>query len=282
MADYPEYVSSKSGNREILSRFEYLKAQYERESMGKTNESSAEEAMIEENIKSNVERFAHMVKTKIEDLKETNNKIIQLTEYKQAIIEILMETNKTQDKYMTLFEKNKLLGGELQLEPPAHQDLLHLLSRDLRGDQIVNNAMDLERLKNYLFITKTDYQKSMFDICERIDEKIIDETAKLALINDCIGLYKRTLVSFETDKKIFNKYKCTICYEKEVNMIMIPCGHTFCKDCSEKATRKCFACKGEVTGRTNIYLLGKDEEDEPIGPIEEKNKTLFGTNYLPA
>ena len=282
MAEYPEYVSSKSGNKEILSRFEYLKAQYEKESMGKTNESSAEEAMLEENIKSNVVSVSYMVKTKMEDLKETNNKIIQLTEYKQAIIEILMETNKTQDKYITLFEKNKLMGAELQLEPPAHRDLLQLLSRDLRGDQIVNNAMDMERLKNYLFVTKNNYQKSMFDICERIDEKIIDETAKLALINDCIGLYKRTLSSFETDKKIFNKYKCTICYEKEVSMCMIPCGHTFCKDCSEKATKKCFACNGEVTSRTNIYLLGKDEEDEPIGPIEEKNKTLFGTNYLPA
>jgi hypothetical protein len=205
-----------------------------------------------------------------------------LTEYKQTIIEILMEMNKTQDKYITLFEKHKLMGAELQLDPPPHRDLLHLLSRDLRGDQIVNNAMDLERLKNYLFITKSTCKRSMFDICEKIDEKIIDETAKLALINDCIGLYKRTLSSFEADKKIFNKYKCTICYENEVNMIMIPCGHTFCKGCSEKATKKCFACNGEITGRTNIYLLGKDEEDEPIAPLDEKNNTLFGTNYLPA
>jgi hypothetical protein len=225
-----------------------------------------------------------MIHVKVEELRAINNKIIMLTEYKQNIIDMLMEMNKTQDNYIKLFEKNKLIGKDIQLMDPGHIDLLLLLSRDLRGDAIVINGMDMERLKNYLFIANGDYKKSMFAVCENIDEKLIDENIKLGIIHEFIGVYKRTLTSFDIDKKIFNKYKCTICYENEVNVCLIPCGHTFCKKCSEKAVKKCFACNTEITKRTTIYLLGREDEDEydTITPVyDSNNPTLFGTNYAP-
>lgn len=222
-----------------------------------------------------------MIHGKVEELRYINNKIIGLTEYKQEIIDILIEMNKSQERYIKLFDKNILFGNDLQMEPPYHKDMLHLLSKDLRGEPIVNNIMDLERLKTYLFITKDVYAKRMFEVCGKIDESIMDETRKLSAVNEFIGVYKRTLSSFDSDKKIFNKYKCTVCYENEVNVCLVPCGHTFCKGCSEKATKKCFMCNGEITSRNNIYLLGKEEEDTEFSPIDRNNPTLFGTNYVP-
>ena len=233
----------------------------------------------EQKIKSNIISFNHMIHSKVEELRDINSKIIRLTEYKQGIIDILMEMAFSQDKYIKIFDKNLLMGNELQLEPPDHKDMLHLLSRDLRGEPIVNNIMDLERLKSYLFITKDAYAKRMFEICGKIDNKIMDETNKLGIVNDFISIYKRTLTSFECDKKIFNKYRCTICYENEVNVCLVPCGHTFCKGCSEKAIKKCFACSAEITSRSTIYLLGKEEEDSEFSPIDRNNPSLFGTNY---
>ena len=275
-----EYVSSEYKNKEVISKFEYLKSQYEKESMEKIKTFTDIE-INEQKIKSNIISFNHMIHGKVEELRYINNKIIQLTNYKQEIIDILMEMNKSQERYIKLFDKNILMGADLQMESPNHKDMLHLLSRDLRGEPTVNNIMDFERLKSYLFITKDSYAKRMFEVCGKIDDCIMDETRKLSAVNEFIGVYKRTLSSFDSDKKIFNKYKCTVCYENEVNVCLVPCGHTFCKGCSEKATKKCFMCNGEITSRNNIYLLGKEEEDTEFSPIDRNNPTLFGTNYVP-
>jgi hypothetical protein len=265
-------------NQEIMSKFNYLKSQYEIETLNKTQSFITEQEINEQEIKSSMINFNHMIHVKVEELRFINNRIQQLSGYKQSIVDMLMEMNKIQDKYIILSEKNTLIGNDLQLELPVHRDLLHLLSGDLRGDYIVNNTM--ERVKNSLFITKDSYAKNMFDLCEKIDVKIIDENIKLDVINDFISVYKRTLSSFDVDKKIFNKYTCTVCYENEVSMCFIPCGHTFCKKCSEKATQKCFACNGEFTKRTPIYLLGKEEEDDDVvSRFDTNNPTLFGTNY---
>ena len=64
------------------------------------------------------------------------------------------------------------------------------------------------------------------------------------------------------DKQILNRFKCTICFENEVKICVTPCGHTFCNNCSKKLDKKCFACNGSVRGKTTLFFLGKEEEDD--------------------
>lgn len=268
-------------NSEIISKFNYLKAQYEMESLNKTVSLITDQEINEQEIKTNMISFNHMIHTKVEELRFINNRIHQLTEYRQSIVDMLMEIHKVQDKYNRLSEDNRLIGNDLQLLLPSHQNGSRLLSGDLRGEYAVTKVMELDQIKTSLFIVKDTYAKSMFDLCEKIDVKIMDENIKLEAIHDFIRVYKITLQSFELDKKIFNKYKCTVCYENEVSMCFVPCGHTFCKKCSEKATKKCFACNGEFTKRSPIYLLGKEEEEyeDNVTILDGNNPTLVGTNY---
>ena len=47
---------------------------------------------------------------------------------------------------------------------------------------------------------------------------------------------------------------CSICFERRINTILIPCGHTFCKDCLQSYnTKTCFICRDDIETLQKIY-----------------------------
>ena len=46
---------------------------------------------------------------------------------------------------------------------------------------------------------------------------------------------------------------CSLCLEKEINHVAIPCGHTFCQDCLGKCT-SCSFCRSIITDRQKIFI----------------------------
>ena len=52
-----------------------------------------------------------------------------------------------------------------------------------------------------------------------------------------------------------NKKMCTVCFDKEVCMVMIPCGHTYCEACSRYDYRaKCPQCRSTINSRVKMYF----------------------------
>jgi late competence protein required for DNA uptake (superfamily II DNA/RNA helicase) len=54
-----------------------------------------------------------------------------------------------------------------------------------------------------------------------------------------------------------NKKMCPVCFEREVNTVLLPCGHTYCKECADiDRTRyaKCPQCRSNVNSRVKIYF----------------------------
>ena len=55
-----------------------------------------------------------------------------------------------------------------------------------------------------------------------------------------------------------NKKMCPVCFEREVNMVLLPCGHTYCKECSADIDRtryaKCPQCRSNVNSRVKIFF----------------------------
>ena len=44
------------------------------------------------------------------------------------------------------------------------------------------------------------------------------------------------------------EFLCKICFERKVESVVIPCGHTLCNDCSQKlATEMCYFCRSPIT-----------------------------------
>jgi hypothetical protein len=55
-----------------------------------------------------------------------------------------------------------------------------------------------------------------------------------------------------TEKKM-----CSVCFDNEINTALVPCGHTFCKGCSEidrSRYAKCPQCRQQINARIKIYF----------------------------
>jgi len=175
---------------------------------------------------------------------------------------MLKEIQTAEKKYVSVYQKNALNVADLKLPNPKFESIYQLLSGDMRGNIKQSDNLDPSMIKLELFTMKEEYVHTMCNICEKIEDKIAAESVKINKITDYINIYKSSITSLDLDKKISNKYTCTICYENEVKICFLPCGHTFCKGCGEKAGRKCFACNGTVTESKTIYLLGNDDIKE--------------------
>lgn len=58
-------------------------------------------------------------------------------------------------------------------------------------------------------------------------------------------------------------FKCQICLTLDVTHVLVPCGHTFCGDCSSRLTQnKCPYCRSAIQRRNKFYLSSDDAKTE--------------------
>lgn len=53
------------------------------------------------------------------------------------------------------------------------------------------------------------------------------------------------------------KKMCPVCFDNEVNTALVPCGHTYCKGCSEadrSRYAKCPQCRSQINARIKIFF----------------------------
>jgi hypothetical protein len=48
--------------------------------------------------------------------------------------------------------------------------------------------------------------------------------------------------------------QCSICLHEPVSNAIVPCGHTFCGNCSKKQNTTCFMCRGQIRERIKLYF----------------------------
>ncbi|NBP57196.1 hypothetical protein EBU71_11820, partial [bacterium] len=48
--------------------------------------------------------------------------------------------------------------------------------------------------------------------------------------------------------------QCSICLLEPVSSVIVPCGHTFCTNCSKKQNTTCFICRGKIRERVKLYF----------------------------
>ena len=267
---------------DMMLKFNRLKKQYEagtvRQSILGNNDEGNEPEKIEmddhQDLIEKMEIFSLKVKKNMSKMKNINHEIFAMQEYKQKLLDVLSDMNALEYKYKHLFSKNTII--DMEVENPV-ENMKKILLGEFRGEVTddntkINSSSDITRFTRSAYLFKEPYVTSMKEICDKIDERIETKKEAIAKLNDSINVYKRALTSFETDKIIFGKYKCTICFEKEVTHCLMPCGHTFCDACSKKLQKKCFACNGEVKTVTKMFMLGND--DNEITTVEYVNPTL--------
>lgn len=53
--------------------------------------------------------------------------------------------------------------------------------------------------------------------------------------------------------EVNSKTSCKVCYDKEVGIALVPCGHTVCKNCFT-ALDKCHVCRQPFEGYVRLYM----------------------------
>ena len=62
------------------------------------------------------------------------------------------------------------------------------------------------------------------------------------------------LKNIVTEAQEYQTPLCTICMSDILSFAFVPCGHTFCKNCSIKQIHSCYICRNRISNKIKIYL----------------------------
>lgn len=96
---------------------------------------------------------------------------------------------------------------------------------------------ELDTLNNSLESLKHFEKKCNQDIenKRRVKKKIENEIKK------CTTEYSK-----------YSSLDCKICFDNLIEVILLPCGHCYCHNCSNNMT-KCYICQQEIKSKHKIY-----------------------------
>ena len=135
-----------------------------------------------------------------------------------------------------------------------HQDIMiKLYNKDIGEMNDINDTIIkyIDLIKNYSEKWNTDfYNKRKTNLIRTINKQ-----------EDQLTIYRKLFINTTTEiikTEKLNKNLCPICFENEINMCSIPCGHTCCDDCLTQSIKyhnsrvtKCLNCRNPI----NDYIL---------------------------
>lgn len=147
-----------------------------------------------------------------------------------------------------LFNQYKVIGDEVfRLESVLSQKIgaLDKLNNRLSLINTLENTPVLPKLiESYI-----EYSKSVF-IASKFEEtyiELVKAYKKWYIIREIISLQNMV-------KDTSNEPKCSICLTDAVSQAIVPCGHTFCANCSKKIGITCHICRNTVRERIRLFF----------------------------
>lgn len=110
-----------------------------------------------------------------------------------------------------------------------------------------------EKIVTYLKETNVSVSDVIQKKIAKTESEIYDISNKLNGLRAIIVTGVNEIIK-EEDKQ---KKICSICFDKEVDTALVPCGHTYCKKCSEKDRSRyarCAQCRTEISSRIKIFF----------------------------
>ena len=115
---------------------------------------------------------------------------------------------------------------------------------DIQDGKIVNKIDKIDQ--DFIFMClKKKYRDTLEDYkfaFDNINTKFIIEKKK----------QEEYLLNKEQELK--SKYECNICMENSKNVVLVPCGHSFCEKCSNNIDNNiCYICRTKINFKQKIY-----------------------------
>lgn len=161
------------------------------------------------------------------------------------------KSNETMKELENVNETKKSLNDSLlKLESSLQNIKTISYNQEERLKEVIKNQSAFLDPVNILVQEKTH----LLDLRrEELEKERDDLSRKLNALRKVITTGIHDLVKPED----LQKKMCPVCFDKEVNMVYVPCGHTYCNGCAElDRTRnaKCPQCRSPINARIKIFF----------------------------
>ncbi len=225
---------------DLQNKFNELCRLYKNEETFYEKSMTTDENQIEENLtKENIKNINSNVLNKINDKKKEVEKLLKINNY----IKLL-------DNYITNVESISKSLEEINNDTECCV-INNIANEDITSVFTTNKFTDIKNTIMEQVTTINETKLKLTDLSYIINLKISNYDN---LLNEYKNMVKNILADESNTCKIMNDMLCTICYEKEINKCITPCGHTICNDCSVKLNGKCFICNQKYTSVVKLFI----------------------------
>lgn len=212
---------------------------------------SKRESMIKQCFKSPGQaELDNIFKTKILNQKDKNGDNVNNDETEESLYEW--------DDIVSLFKKYNISSNVIELITNIDNFKKELKKTHTEFRSIQNSINKF----NQTIGSQLEWVSNMPDCFDNkvIIENIENIIRKYFEVEDVISLFKEykntyikmmLLISF-IPKEFMSKDTCSICLDNERNIVIVPCGHTCCSECSKTLT-SCMVCRGSIEKKQKIF-----------------------------
>jgi hypothetical protein len=181
--------------------------------------------------------------------------------------ELLCTTNlHTASLFKSLNSKYKEYSKAIELYNDRIKELhdsvykIELSYQEIKDRTLEYNNDNLQGISNSFEAFHKDILKTKATIIETIkqrkdgvEKEMEDLSRKLNAIRSLILTGINEIVKPED----VPKKMCPVCFDNEVSMALVPCGHTYCRGCADmdrSRTAKCPQCRSTINARIKIFF----------------------------
>jgi hypothetical protein len=130
----------------------------------------------------------------------------------------------------------------------------------LRKVYISTSVDKVDSLNSVEDVLKNYFKETNPVISDKLRNKIATLEGEIDNISNKLNALRALIVTgvneiVKPDDK--EKKMCPVCFDNEVNTALVPCGHTYCKGCSEadrSRYAKCPQCRTQINARIKIFF----------------------------
>ena len=111
----------------------------------------------------------------------------------------------------------------------------------IKNKKIINKKKDIELILKYI---KNKKKKEINEI---------DKLINITKFNLLIEQQKLDELTLKNKKIIYPEIECKICYVNKINLVIIPCGHVFCRKCLQ-TQNVCPYCRTKINNIQKLYF----------------------------
>lgn len=181
-------------------------------------------------------------------------------EIEEEETEDIKNINEVIQKSKNIIKENLDKYNELKDEELSYRDVYNQIIKDFNGLKYTYDNIK-KRLEDKINENNKEFYENKFSILLKIQQEIeedLTENFSKHIINlqkesnKCKKKLRHLSTFYNLSKKLDYGYTCPICYNKEISMICVPCGHSFCSGCLQAGY--CYLCRTKIEKKQPIFF----------------------------